>query len=232
MRLVKAFFNVISLGLYDLIYDRKAYIYWIAALSLILIIIRLDYLFNIEFYIFTYLVFISLFIGLFLSPFIFRGKFKNNTRIKKSIILSLHFSICCGILTYESNVVLALNVGESMYPTIDDDEVILVGKLDESNQLKRGDIIAFQYDNKILLKRIFALPKEKVTVNNHICNSIKCIKYNNPGEIDDLTLIVPNESYFVIGDNIDNSNDSRYLDDIYVKKENIKYIYIGKLDFL
>ncbi|NUW70843.1 signal peptidase I [Vibrio coralliilyticus] len=232
MKIIKALINAVSLGLYDLIYDKKVYLYWITAISLILVLIRSDYLFNREVYIFTYLILISLFIILLFSPFYFKETFKKNTKIKKTIIASLHIFICFDILTYDSNVVLALNSGKSMYPTIDDDEVVLVGKLDESIQLKRDDIIAFLHDNKLLLKRIFALPKEKIIVNNNICNSEKCITYKDDGEIDDLTLVVPKDSYFVIGDNIENSKDSRYIDDIYIKKEDIIYIYLGKLQFL
>ncbi len=120
-----------------------------------------------------------------------------------------------------------------MYPTIDDDDVVLVGKLDEGIKLKRGDIVVFLLENKLLTKRIFALPKEKITVsNNKICNSIECIEDKNADGIDNLTFVVPIESYFVIGDNLENSRDSRYFDDTFIKKEDMKYVYLGKFEFL
>ncbi|EFP95659.1 signal peptidase I [Vibrio caribbeanicus] len=233
MKVIKSIVNFISLGLYDLIYDKKSYLYWMVLLLMIVMLKRLDYLFNREVYIFTYLLFIPLIIGLLISPVFFKRRFKRITKLKKLTIASLHIFICTEILIYESNFLLALNIGESMYPTVDDDEIVMIRKRDEDTLLERGDIVGFIHEDMIFLKRIFGIPKEKLTISSgRICNSIKCIEIKGADWIDEFILDVPNDSYFVIGDNIDNSKDSRYFDEIYVKKEDIKYIYLGKFDFL
>ena len=51
--------------------------------------------------------------------------------------------------------------GSSMSPTLQNDQLILCVK---SSSLKRGDIVAFYYNNKVLLKRVIGLPGETVDI--------------------------------------------------------------------
>ena len=76
----------------------------------------------------------------------------------------------------------------------------------------KGDIIVFYHDGKLLVKRIAACPGEIVDRSE--------LSYMTSVQIptwDDPELIIPEECYFVLGDNSQDSFDSRYWDDPFVR---------------
>ncbi len=128
--------------------------------------------------------------------------------------------------------------GVSMMPNFQDNEHLLTDKITyRFRKPKRGEIVIFRsptnedYD---YIKRIIGLPGEKISLeNNEIYIDNK--KLNEPyldkkteggqflqnGE----TIAIPENQYFMIGDNRDKSSDSRSWG--FVPKENI----IGKAWF-
>lgn len=100
---------------------------------------------------------------------------------------------------------------------------------------KRGDIIIFKFpddESEKYVKRIIGLPGEKVTIKEakvYINDSEvpldedylkeKWVLATGPFEFD-----VPEDCYFVMGDNRNDSYDARYWDNTYVTKDEI----IGK----
>lgn len=121
--------------------------------------------------------------------------------------------------------------GTSMYPTLNDKDILLLKKYD--NSIERFDIVVIKYGNSKLVKRVIGLPGESVKISN---NNL----YINHSMVDDIDLdvrtddfsiselgydVIPNNHYFVMGDNRNNSTDSRIIG--LIKKDDI----IGISDF-
>jgi len=115
--------------------------------------------------------------------------------------------------------------GTSMLPRLHDGERIFVNKLiyyDEyrwAPKIERGDIVVFWYPNdpsKSYIKRVIGLPGETVEVREgtvYINGAVLEEKYLDPSENTSSASQVPKQVglnyYFVMGDNRDNSSDSR-----------------------
>jgi signal peptidase I len=122
-------------------------------------------------------------------------------------------------------------VGDSMNPTFKNNDVILIDKLTPSFvELKRGDVISFYFEeSKYLIKRIIGLPGETLEIkDDKIYINGKAIKdYVKDVHTSDFSLSeygyerIPDDMYFVLGDNRENSMDSRDYRVGLVKRENI-----------
>lgn len=98
---------------------------------------------------------------------------------------------------------------------------------------KRGDIIIFKYpddESQNYLKRVIGLPGETIEIKDgkvYINKSSKPLEetYLRETPIGSFgPYVVPADSYFMMGDNRNNSEDARFWDNTYVKKNKI----IGK----
>jgi len=104
----------------------------------------------------------------------------------------------------------------SMDPTVVQGEVIFVNKLAyRLGSVERGDIVTFHYPKNPELdyiKRAVGLPGDEVMIENGevFVNGIKLDEpYINVTTTDEGTWIVPEDMYFVLGDNRRDSVDSR-----------------------
>lgn len=108
--------------------------------------------------------------------------------------------------------------GMAMKPAFNDGDRLFIDK--NLGELKRGDVVAFLYPkdkSKWYFKRIIGLPGEtieiregKVYINGQILEELYIDKSLNQAKSDFPPLKVPEYQYFVMGDNRDNSSDSRY----------------------
>lgn len=122
--------------------------------------------------------------------------------------------------------------GTSMEPTLEEGEIVISIK---SPQIKRGDIIGFYYNNKLLVKRVIALPGDTVDIDEDGNVSLNGKQLQEPyltekalGDCDiSFPFQVPDERYFIMGDHRSLSLDSRNSSIGCVSKDQIA----GKLVF-
>lgn len=125
--------------------------------------------------------------------------------------------------------------GTSMYPTLDDREYILIKKYDKSYE--RFDIVVLRYEKEDLIKRIIGLPGDYAEyLNNELYINGKKVEEKFLSDETttwdfNIDLIgydkIPDNYYFVVGDNRTNSKDSRLIG--LIPKKDIKGIALFSL---
>jgi len=104
--------------------------------------------------------------------------------------------------------------GTSMEPNLNDGEIVLLVK---TKELETGDLCAFYYSNKILIKRVIATPGDYIQIESDGTVYLNGNALDEPyvaqkalGECDvAFPYQVPENCYFVMGDQRETSIDSR-----------------------
>ena len=143
---------------------------------------------------------------------------KRVQRFLKDNTLDIIFLIVVAIVAFNITKAFAiLNIsGESMFPTYTDGDVLIVKK---SKEPSIQNIVIFEapeswsedFGGKHFIKRIVASEGDTV----HFKNSYLKVNNDEPVfidrpfcEFDDVKVTIEKNKYFVLGDNITNSNDS------------------------
>jgi signal peptidase I len=116
-----------------------------------------------------------------------------------------------------------------MQPRLSDKERIFVNKfIYHFSAIERGDIVVFWYPrdpSKSFIKRVVGLPGESVEIRAglvYINNKPLAEQYVTPEYFDYASYpaqVTPPDSYFVLGDHRNSSNDSRHWG--WVPRENV-----------
>lgn len=122
--------------------------------------------------------------------------------------------------------------GTSMSPTLQEGQVLMASK---GHDFKTGDVIAFYYNNKILVKRVIAMPGDWVNISDDGTVYVNDIAIDEPylkekalGDCNiELPYQVPESKIFVMGDNRSVSLDSRNTAIGCVSEEQV----VGKITF-
>lgn len=158
-----------------------------------------------------------------------------NTKVKATEVLG---SIGSFIYSFIETVVVALVlavvlylfimtphevVGNSMHPTYKNGEFLMANKVSyKFSEPQRGDVVIFKYsDTQDFIKRIVGVPGDKIMIKDgniyvndtqlneadYLASSVVTNggSYIHEGQ----TITVPDDQYFVCGDNRPNSSDSR-----------------------
>lgn len=125
----------------------------------------------------------------------------NRTGIKRiSLLLIPVFFAFMVFLLFRFVFIIGYVPSESMEPTLKTDSYIFGVRI--YKDIEVGDIIIFEHDGTIMVKRVAAIGGETI---------------EESGEV----FTVPEGAYFVMGDNKENSYDSRFWDNPFVFENDI-----------
>ena len=104
--------------------------------------------------------------------------------------------------------------GPSMEPNLNDGDIVLLAKTDK---LETGDLCAFYYSNKILIKRVIATPGDYIWIESDGTVFVNGVELDEPyvqekalGECDvEFPYQIPENAFFMMGDQRETSIDSR-----------------------
>ena len=153
---------------------------------------------------------------------------------KKILTLIIVFFFACFISNYWFQFVLVQ--GDSMSPAYKPWKLIIINKRPDT--LKSGDVIVFQCTvlNSILIKRIVACPGDTIQINDGILyvNGFDTREkfpydYINYTGIAESPITLKADEYFVLGDNLEYSKDSRNADIGCVKRSDILGITLPQI---
>ena len=150
--------------------------------------------------------------------------------LKIVLLVTVVASLLLNLFTFMMPVVKYY--GSSMSSTLEDGQILIVNKMAE---IKSGDIIAFYYNNKVIVRRVIATGNNQVSIDVFGTVSVNGKELEEP-YVENKTLgqcnlsfpyNVPTNSFFVLGDNRDIAMDSRLTEIGVVTEDRL----IGKVVF-
>lgn len=141
-------------------------------------------------------------------------KWETFRRILKNTVLSLIVAAAVAVLIFMVFFPTHRITSDSMEPTLSRGQLVVCCNWGEPQY---GDIVAFYYNNVILVKRIIGKVGDVVNIDDYGNVTVNGAPLDEPyvkslalGECDiKFPFVVPEKQYFVIGDNREISIDSR-----------------------
>lgn len=162
-----------------------------------------------------------------------RERYKRRYRSTlKSTLFALVTAAAAAVLVATLWLPVLQIYGASMTPTLQEGEIVVSVKAD---QLEPGDIVAFYYGNKVLIKRYIAGPGQwvniledgTVLVNDQVLEE-PYLTHKALGICDlEFPYQVPDKTYFLLGDERETSVDSRHSSVGCISEEEM----VGKIIF-
>ena len=139
---------------------------------------------------------------------------KKNRKILRETIFSLVIVAAVAVLVAMLLFPTFKVTGSSMQPTLESGEVVVCLK---TSKFEVGDVIAFYYNNKVLLKRVIGSAGDIIEINENGDVFVNGSQLDEPyiinkslGKCDiEFPYQVPDNRIFVMGDNRETSVDSR-----------------------
>ena len=152
--------------------------------------------------------------------------------LAKTLTYSIMVIVAFAIITSTSCFKILQVSGNSMEPTLNAGELLITSKF---FKYEKGDMIAFYYNDSVLIKRVIATAGDTVLIDDNgevYVNSVKLeenyVKKLSYEKCDiEFPYQVPENSVFILGDNREVSIDSRSKSIGCISKDKI----IGKIQF-
>lgn len=139
---------------------------------------------------------------------------QNSRRIFRQTVFSLLVVAAVAVLAAMLFFPIFRVTGSSMEPTLHPKEIVVCLK---SSRFQSGDLVAFYYNNKVLLKRVIGTAGDTIEIDDSGNVFVNGSQLDEPyitkkslGQCDiDFPYQVPDKRIFVMGDNRETSVDSR-----------------------
>ena len=135
-------------------------------------------------------------------------------------------------LVFQGVFMLIFVPSDSMDPTLKRGDFLIGTRIFSSPE--RGDIVVFEEENTLMIKRVIGLPGETVLISEDGTISIDgqllsepYVIYQREGKTQEFE--VPEGNYLLLGDNRPHSYDARYWEDPYVSAASIRAIFWNKI---
>lgn len=161
---------------------------------------------------------------------------KELTPLQCNLLLLVGFALVCCIF-FKFVLIPGYVPSDSMSPTLNQgDYTVANGLAYVLREPQRGDIVVFWSDefDQMMVKRVIGIPGDEISFHDgyvYINGNIQYEPYIDPDIETNSPKVftVPEKAYFMLGDNRENSLDSRFWQSPFISKGKIAGKYLGTL---